>query len=405
VVEPLLPDLLRRVRAFCPDLIGMTTNSRQLVGVLGRAFAEALPDVTVVLGGQTCFPDLHGREHLATGLYDAVTYGEGEETLLEIAWRLQAGRTLTGTAGALTLADGEEVDGGPRPVIADLDSLPFPDFTDLDLDHYTEKVTAPFTPSDWLTALWTRGCVSRCDFCLQRVIWACKFRVRSAANVVAEMDHGHALHGRRRFHFNDLAFNNHFGELMAFCDILIDRGSPYEWGGNASVDRRIDAAYAAKIRDAGCSFVTIGIESASNTVLRAMRKRYTAEQMASALGHFNDAGLRVFTNLVVGHPAEGPAEFDETIEFIRGHSDLFQEPPSTSLCLIQRGTPLHERRDKIGVYVNGGDSAGWYATDGTSDLEERRRRAAILDQLYQELYGHGICMTDKHDPRCSPTRT
>jgi hypothetical protein len=403
VVDPLLPDLLRRIQDFGPDIIGVSTNSRQLAGVLGRAFAEVLPDATVVLGGQTCFPDLHGRDHLATGLYDAVTYGEGEQTLLEIAWRLQAGRSLVGTAGALTLEDGQEVDGGPREVIADLDSLPFPDFSDLNLDHYTEEVVPPFTPSDWLTALWTRGCVSRCDFCLQRVIWACEFRVRSAANVVAEMDHGHARYGRHRFHFNDLAFNNHYRELMTFCDILIDRGSPYEWGGNASIDRRIDAEYAARIRDAGCTFVTIGIESASDTVLRAMRKRYTAEQMGVALRHLNDAGLRVFTNLVVGHPAEGPAEFDETVAFIRDHADLFQNPPSTSLCLIQRGTPLHERRDHIGVYVNGGDSAGWSANDGTNDLEERRRRAAILDQLYQELYGHGICMTDKHDPRCAPS--
>ncbi len=403
IVEPLLPDLLSRIEAFGPDLIGFSTNSRQLTGVLGKAFAEQLPGVQVVLGGQTCFPDFHGREHLATGLYAAVTYGEGEQTLLEIAARLEDGKSLAGTAGALVLEDGREVDGGQREVIADLDTLPFPDFTDLNLDHYTEQIKAPFTPSDWLTALWTRGCVSRCDFCLQRVIWACDFRVRSAANVVAEMDHGHALHDRRRFHFNDLAINNHYGELMALCDILIDRGSPYEWGGNASIDRRIDAAYAHKIRDAGCSFVTIGIESASDTVLRAMRKRYTAEQMGAALGHLNDAGLRVFTNLVVGHPAEGPGEFDETVEFMRRHRDLFQEPPSSSLCLIQRGTTLHDQRDDLGIFVNGGDSAGWYSLDGTSDLDERRRRAAILDQLYQELYGHGICMTDKHDPRCSPT--
>jgi len=402
VVEPLLPGLMERCVEFSPQLVGVSTNSRQLTTVLGRAFSDALPGVPLVIGGQTCFPGFHGRDHLESGLFEAVVYGEGEATFLELADRLANRRDLAGTAGTLALRDGEVVDGGPRAPIADLDALPFPDFSDLDLDHYTEQMVPPFAPSGWLTLLSSRGCTGTCDFCLQRVIWACGFRQRSSASVLAEMDHGNELYGCTKFHFNDLALNNHRRQLMAMCDELVSRGSPYIWGGNGNIHRHMDAAYARRIHAAGCRFLTFGIESASDTVLRAMGKRYTAVQMADTLRGLNDAGIRVFTNLVIGHPAEGPTEFDETVEFMRRNADAFREPPSSSLCLIQRGTPLHDQRDEYGVFVNGGDSAGWYALDGSSDLDERRRRAAALDDLYQELWGRGIRMTDRNDPRCSP---
>ena len=402
VVLPLLPGLLKRSIEFAPDLIGITTNSRQLTAVLGQGFADSLPGVPVVSGGQTCFPGFHGREHLESGRFVAVVYGEGEQTFLEIADRLASGRSLAGTAGALVLQEGEVVDGGPRAPIADLDSLPFPDFSDLDLDHYTEQMAPPYEASGWLTVLSSRGCTGICDFCLQRVIWASKYRQRSAASVLAEMDHGNTLYGCTKFHFNDLALNNHRRHLMSMCDQLIERGSPYIWGGNANIHRYMDGAYALKIHTAGCRFLTFGIEAASDSVLHAMGKPYTAVQMADTLRGLNDVGIRVFTNLVIGHPSEGPAEFDETVEFMRRNADAFREPPSSSLCLIQRGTPLHDQCDDYGVFVDGGDSAGWYALDGTSDLDERRRRAAVLDDLYKELWGRGIRMTDRNDPRCSP---
>jgi len=403
VVQPLLPDLLRRCVDFAPDLIGVTTNSRQLTTVLGRAFAEALPDIPLVIGGQTCFPGFHGRDHLDTGLFAAVAYGEGEDTFLEIAERLSAGRSLAGTAGTIALDGDEVVDGGPRTPIADLDALPFPDFTDLELAHYTEQLEPPYAPGGWLTVLSSRGCTGTCDFCLQRVIWSCTFRQRSAANVVAEMDHGHAWCGCTKFHFNDLALNNHKRQLMQMCGLLVDRGSPYIWGGNGNIFHYMDGAYARMLYAAGCRFLTFGIESASDTVLQAMGKRYTAVQMADTLRRLDDAGIRVFTNLVIGHPSEGSDEFDESVEFMRRNADAFRNPPSSSLCLIQRGTPLHDQRDDYGVFIDGGDSAGWYALDGSSDLEERRRRAAILDELYQELWGRGIRMTDRNDPRCAPS--
>jgi len=402
VVDPLLPDLVARAEAFGPDLVGVTTNSKQLAAVLADTFGEALPGVPLVLGGQTCFPGFHGRQQARSGRYAAVVYGEGEETFAEIAQRLAEGRGLAGIPGTLVLAGGDVVDGGPREPIEDVDSLPYPDFDDLDLAHYTEQLQPPHDPSVWLTGLMTRGCVNRCDFCLQRVIWSCRFRARSAASVVAELDHQSARYHRTAFHFNDLAVNGHHRRLMELCDLLIERGAPYAWCGNANIDRRMDADYVRKLRDSGCQYVTIGIEAASDPVLEAMGKPYTAEQLRVALSHLRDAGIRYFTNLVVGHPAEGPAEFDETIAFIRRNRDLFEEPPSSSLCLIQRGTPLHTACEEYGIHVNGGDSAGWYALDGRNDLDERRRRAAVLDLLYQELYGHGICMTDKNDPRLAP---
>ena len=402
IVAPLLPGLVERCATFEPDLIGISVNSGMLARSLARALDGRLPGVPRVVGGQTCYPDFHGRELLETGLFHAVVYGEGEETFLEIAERVVSGRPLTGAAGTLVRYAGRTVDGGPRASIRDLDSLPFPDFSDLDLSLYSEDSKPPYTPSQWLTILGSRGCVCRCDFCLQRVIWNREYRNRSAASLIEEMDHGFETCGLSRFHFSDLAINNDYRQLMELCDGLTRRGTPYQFGGNASIDRRIDEGYARRLRAAGCQFLTIGIESGSDTVLSAMRKRYSVRHMAMALGHLRDVGIRVFTNLVVGHPSEALKEFEQTVRFIRDHADLFADPPSSALCLIQPGTPLYEKQEDYDLYVEGQDTAGWYEFMGINDLQERRRRAALLDELYRELYGHGICMTDSGNPRLEP---
>jgi len=399
IVTPLLPDLVERCAAFAPDLIGISVNSSKVVGTLARALEARIPGVLQVVGGQTCFPQFQGRTLAETGLFAAVVYGEGEETFLDITRRVGDGKSLANTAGTLVWQAGRIVDGGARASITDLNSLPFPDFSDLDLSLYSEDTAPPFSPSRWLTVLASRGCVCRCDFCLQRVIWNREFRSRSATSVLAEMDHGHQTHSLSSFHFNDLAINSDYRRLMALCDGLVERGSPYRFGGNASIDRRINEEYVQRLRGAGCEFLTIGIESGSNAVLRAMRKPYTVEQMVRALRHLRDGGIRVFTNLVVGHPAEGRKEFEETVRFIREYADLFVDPPSVALCLIQPGTPLYERQEAYDLHVEGHDTAGWYEFLGNNDLDERRRRAALLDELFVELYGRGISMTDGQDPR------
>jgi len=284
-------------------------------------------------------------------------------------------------------------DTGPRAPIALIDSLAWPDFEGLPMEAYTQAVEPPYAPSRMVSTLLSRGCVCRCDFCLQAQIWR-DFRWRDAADVVDEMLAHRERYGLVRYHFNDLLINGAVRQLESLCDRLIEVGWDLPWAGNATVTRTLTGPVLEKLRRAGCDKLGFGFESFDDTVLRAMNKPYRAADVGRLLADLDAVGMDFFSNLILGHPAEGRREFASTVRFLIEHADRFTEPPTTSLLIIQRNTPLYRERAEQGVEMDDGDALGWRLADGSNDLAERKRRAQVLDFFYEALFGARIKITD-----------
>jgi anaerobic magnesium-protoporphyrin IX monomethyl ester cyclase len=129
---------------------------------------------------------------------DSVVRYEGEETLIELVDRLRAGEDWRGISGIAFVRDGEVVATPARPLVEDLDTLPFPD-----RPYQPERVGGFPT----LPVLASRGCIRRCSFCSIHTFYRTApgkvVRVRKPANVIAEMLELHRRHGVRVFLFQD----------------------------------------------------------------------------------------------------------------------------------------------------------------------------------------------------------
>lgn len=111
-------------------------------------------------------------------IIDMVAVSEGEETILEVIKRLENNKTMNRCQGIIAQENSSLIVNSLRPLIKDLDSLPFPNFSLLASHTFTDKKFLPIFA--------TRGCPNRCAFCDFPYLGRYKFRIRSAKNVIGK---------------------------------------------------------------------------------------------------------------------------------------------------------------------------------------------------------------------------
>ncbi|MCP4870564.1 MAG: radical SAM protein [Proteobacteria bacterium] len=395
ITEATIDDYVARVLAHGPQLVGISTYSIEATKHFARKLKEADPNVFVVVGGQVCDPGFYGYNLAWSGVIDLVVHGEGEGPLKDIIDVLESGsRDFSHIQGLLVPhgAGGVEDTGlrAPIPKVADVG---WPSFEHLPMDYYTSMTAPPYEPSRCVSTLMARGCVRKCDFCLQAEIWR-NFRYRTAEDIYEEMAAMVSKYDLTSYHFNDLLINGNVRQLDKLCDLLLDKPLGVTWGGNAIVSRTLKKPLLEKMRAAGCEFLGYGFESFSTPVLHAMGKKYDANQISRLLHDMHAVGMRFFSNLIIGHPAEGRKEFAETIRFLVEHHELFTEPPTSSLLIVQKNTPLFRAIDYWDIEMEEGDALGWWLKDGSNTLAERKRRAQVMNFFYESLFEASIHITD-----------
>jgi radical SAM superfamily enzyme YgiQ (UPF0313 family) len=306
-----------RLAAFSPDLVGMHLKTLYVQPAyrLARALAG---DFTLVAGGPhaTVRPDEpfdHGFRY--------VVRGEGEPTLCELASAVDGRYPLDKIAG-LSWIDGagRAHVNAPRGFLDDLDGLAPPlDAVELfDPAWYGHAVPTP--PAGLLAS---RGCPAACTFCSNDVTGR-KFRYPEAARVVAEV---RALRDRFNcfaFSFFDDSFAVGRRRMRELCDALADeiraRGAIY-WTCTAH-PAHLDRETLARMKDAGCAGIDIGMESAAPEMLVRIGKGVTKERVLEVLRDCEALGLHAIVNLMFGWPDETDAELDATIAFMSEAADL-----------------------------------------------------------------------------------
>ena len=170
---------IAEVLDFRPDLVAftsMTTSQHSLEQMAGPLKSEL--GVPLVIGGPhaTVLPE----RTLSDPNFDFLVYGEGEETWRELLAALSAGDERYGRiAGLWWKQNGRTMSNEERPLIPDLDVLPFPARHQLELDDY--PLYAP-TGERMLTVLSSRGCPYNCSFCFKGIVGR-TYRQRSRALV------------------------------------------------------------------------------------------------------------------------------------------------------------------------------------------------------------------------------
>ncbi|MBL7196985.1 MAG: radical SAM protein [Candidatus Omnitrophica bacterium] len=312
---------------------------------------------------------------------DILVIGEGEETLLEIVERLACKKSIDDCKGMITKKGQRIIYNGLRPLIFDLGQLPFPDFSILNSHTYTDR--------NFLPILVNRGCPNRCTFCDYPYLDRYKFRIRSAENVVDEIEYQKDRYSTELFHFNDSSINASIHFLSNMCDLIIERGISIRWGSSISIKRNMNTDLFIKMKKSGCEYLSFGIESASSEVLKSMAKKFTVEDIRQNLIDCYEAGIAPCTNWIVGYPTETSSDFQKTLDFIKESKKYIMEI-DVNLCSIKLHTPLYNNMKKFRLHMHEGRDFDWEIEGGKNTLKIRQERLEIFKKNFPKLHSERI---------------
>lgn len=215
-------------------------------------------------------------------------------TILGLAWRN---------------AKGEIVINPDRPFIPNLDDLPIPLHEMLPLD----KQRMPMMKGPFTFIVTSRGCPAGCKYCIKHVSYQNSVRVRSAENMCDEIEYLNQL-GIYNIHMYADLFTVNRDHVMSFCEEILRRNLKIKWTCNSRVDY-VDEEMLTMMGKAGCWFISWGIESANEQILKMARKGYKKEQAFKALKWARAAGIKNWGYFIIGLPGETKATILETIEY------------------------------------------------------------------------------------------
>lgn len=235
----------------------------------------------------------------------------------------------------------------------------------------------------------SRGCNFSCKFCNSNVIKRGCWRARSAENVANEIK-WHYSNGWRAFRFNDDNFLADKKRAYEICSRI--KSLKIKWRIFARAES-LDYELCKELYDAGCTHVSVGIESLSAEMLKRMGKATSIEKIKWGLRNANQAGIKTRGFFIVGFPGETEDTIMETVNQIKG---LKLDEAAVYPCLAYPGTDLYSRPEYYGItwiekdfskYIQvGKDKEAGYVIK-TKDFgpdEMQRWRNIVMDALKKE---------------------
>ena len=389
-----------RVAELSPDLVCFSVAAADYRWARDMARRiKSLVSAPVVFGG--VHPSAAPAAVLENPQVDHVIVGEGEGALVELAGTLQNGGDPTGIPNLCTRAEGELIRNPPRPLVADLDRLPFPDKA----LFYRE---APYMARHY-TLLTRRGCAARCAYC-HNSMWptlypgtAGRVRLRGVDNVLEELSRALVRHRFTRVRINDDLFSHDPEWLVDFCR-RYRREIRRPFMCSCSPAHLTDGV-VAELKAAGCFQVCVGVQSIREDVRREVFCRFTPqEQVVSALAALRKHRLRATVDNILGYPGEGA---DDAADLGRFYLDNPVYGRYAVFWLIHfAGTALTEQAVADGVLTQEQAALLEHAPAevantligeaGTRDERRRRHLLLLLLQLLPAPVGRLLLRAEAH---------
>lgn len=289
----------------------------------------------------------------------------------------------------LLYGKGPGVDNPHYEQIDNLDSLPFADYSDYDMNLYEESERRwPITGS--------RGCVRRCSFCNVGAIWK-KFRFRSGKHIADEIKYLiDSYPDVTSFDFNDSLINGSMKAFKDMCTTLAEYRSKTPAMEKLSIVGQFIVRSKTQMppedfdmmKKAGIRKLIIGVESGSDSVRHHMAKKFTTADMDYTMEQLARVGIKSVLLLIVGYPTETREDFDQTLDMLRRYQKYQKYISRVSLgtgLAILAGTPLADQVEEIGI-VNPESETNWYVHDRPDynygkRLDWRIEAEELLDEL------------------------
>ena len=346
LVDTPFRDIERIIKNEKPQILGVSCNltdyrwgSFKLVQIVKRVD----PKIKVVMGGSHA--TYMYKQILTNFPVDAIVRFEGEYSFLDLVRAFETSANLRTVKGIAFKEGAEIIQTEDRPPIADLDSLPFPAYDLFDFDRYIHYASSLRFKGEKVSRLKSiniissRGCPYSCQYCSISKFWRRQCRLRSATNVVDEMEMLAEKYGIRSFNFFDDLFTANENRVIELCKEIIKRKLNVCWECTTRVDL-VSLEMLKWMKKAGCIRISYGVESGSDKVLKAINKTQTRNEIIKAFKITHDSGIKAFILLMIGNPNETEQSINETVELIRL---VKPDKIRTNLTMVYPGTDLYER--------------------------------------------------------------
>lgn len=321
-----------------PEVIGLTgvTVNRFSVIDLAKELRNIVPKALIVVGGKH-FSFVAEETIEKIPEIDVVVRGEGEITLLEIVKAVESKRTFNDILGITYREKGKIVNNPDRPTelnidkfSIDYDFLPKGYSNTLLMRNY-EKERIKSVP-----ILLGRGCSQRCVFCTHNKI---RYRVRSLESIIEEIEYYIKKFNCRYFSFNDPSFCERKKFVRRFCQALIDRRLDIKWYCEARADTPHELLQL--MHEAGCISLDVALESGSERVLKAIRKRTDPLMVLDFVKECKRLRIRAGVFTMISLPDEKSEDALKTLKLVEELSD-YAYNVMCSVTQILPGTELYE---------------------------------------------------------------
>jgi radical SAM superfamily enzyme YgiQ (UPF0313 family) len=389
VVYPYRRDALEAVlKEFKPRVAGATAvsmtfdHARQILSDV----KTVNPEIITVMGGpHVTFCAQETLKSVAE--LDAVVIGEGEETIVELMRAIQRARDWRSVDGIAYRAGSEIITTAKRKWIKNLDALPLPARHLLPLGRY-RVLGMPISMTT------SRGCPYKCIFCVGRKMVGARVRYHSADRVAAELQYLASLKFQQINIADDL-FTANQERCLAVCEKILEKKLAINWTSFARVDT-VSEKLLSKMKAAGCSAVSFGIESANPAILNTIRKGITIEQIRNAVRMCRRAGIRAYASFILGLPGETPQTIKETVAFA---ADLQQEGLAYGFHILAPfpGTEVREQANRLGIRILNDDWSKYDANRAvveTASVDRRMLEAVVVN--WENQYHQYLAQIDKN---------
>lgn len=339
----------KEISDFSPDLIGISVHfsgrfrpAIELARLVKRDFA----DVSIIMGGihPTIFPEEILKEYSCV---DFILRGEGEITLTDLVNTIERKLYHFDKIDGLCYRDnGRIIVNTKKHFIEDVDTIPFPDYDVINLSDYY------FDTSRWINPkklpinlsvyiLSSRSCPHQCTYCSMFMAHGPSFRMRSAENVVDEIEYLYKRFNHHYYSFMDDNLTLNKSRMIEICNSIIRRRLDIQFDTpNGLAINTLDKDILDAMVNAGMIKVCLAIESGSPEIRKSINKRLSQEKIFEVfelVNRYPELAYNVF--FIIGFPNETFATLEETYQLIK---QLGLKKAVISFATPFPGTELYE---------------------------------------------------------------
>jgi radical SAM superfamily enzyme YgiQ (UPF0313 family) len=249
---------------------------------------------------------------------DAICIGEGDETILDILDALTCKKSLSSVKG-IAWREGKEVYVNERrPLIKNIDALPFPAYHRFPMDVYRLIRMPHSINTDFVACMLSgRGCLFKCNFCYRMDTG---FRPRSNESIIEEIVMLQKFYQINYIVFSDELLMSSEQRVLSLCENFIRAGLKFKWECNGRLNYAKPEVIKIMKRS-GCVFINYGVECMDDEILYAMHKNLTTSQIIAGIEATLAEGISPGFNVIFGNIGENKRTLMQGVKFLLRYDD------------------------------------------------------------------------------------